>query len=169
MKSIWWAMVAMAMTLVACHEEPLDVAPDVSLRRFECKWYEIAKLPRLTQADCTRTTAYYRLLSDNELDVVNECRLGSPEGDLRTVAAKVKVGNLAVAAKMSIDVGGFFGDFWILEVGSEYEYAVIGHPTRDYLWILSRKPTIDAATLDGILTRTRLQKFDTSRLEYTKQ
>jgi hypothetical protein len=66
-------------------------------------------------------------------------------------------------------VSGFSGDYWILEVGSNYEYAVVGHPSRSYLWILSRTPTLDATTTQAILDRAQANQFDTSRIEYTPQ
>jgi MYXO-CTERM domain-containing protein len=72
-------------------------------------------------------------------------------------------------SKLSLDVGGFSGDYWILEVGKDYEYAVIGHPTRDYFWILSRTSTLDPPVTKGIVDRARAEHFDVSRLEYTRQ
>ena len=62
-----------------------------------------------------------------------------------------KVSDPAVPAKLALDVGGYTGDYWILEVGSNYEYAVVGHPSRLYFWILSRTSTLDTDTLQGIL------------------
>jgi apolipoprotein D and lipocalin family protein len=157
------------LLMAACHAESLDVVPDVDLARFQGKWYEVAKLPRATESGCTGTTAFYRLKSDSEIDVVNECRLGDLTGPVRTVSANARVTDPGARAKLSIDFGGFYGDYWIIDLGERYEFAVIGHPTRDYLWILSRTPTLDAAKLADILGRARAKKFDVSRLEYTKQ
>jgi len=72
-------------------------------------------------------------------------------------------------AKLALTVGGFSGDYWILEVGPTYDYAVVGHPSREYLWILSRTPTLGSATMQGIVDRAQGQLFDTARLEYTPQ
>jgi apolipoprotein D and lipocalin family protein len=159
---------AAALFLIApgCRADPpLDVAP-VELSRFQGKWYEIAKLPRPTQAGCENTTAFYRLRSSSELDVTNEC---THDGSLRSVSARAVVSDPDVPAKLSLDVGGFFGDYWIIEVGSQYEYAVVGHPTREYLWILSRTPTLAQNALNGIVERAQERQFDVSRLEYTVQ
>jgi hypothetical protein len=57
----------------------------------------------------------------------------------------------------------------VLEVGSNYEYAVVGHPSRLYFWILSRTPTLDPDALTGILDRANSAHFETNRLEYTPQ
>ena len=63
----------------------------------------------------------------------------------------------------------FWGDYWIIDLGPDYEYAVVGHPGRDYLWILSRTPTIAPAVYDGILERLREQGYAVERLNRTLQ
>jgi apolipoprotein D and lipocalin family protein len=84
--------------------------------------------------------------------------------------AAARVPNPDVPAKLSIEFGGFFGDYWIIDLDrEEYRYAVVGHPTRQYLWILSRAPTMDSVTLGPILDRATQKGFDVTRLEYTKQ
>lgn len=154
--------------LAGCSEEPLDVVSGVELQRFQGKWYEIGKLPRPTQADCHGTTAFYTQRAGG-LDITNECRLGSLDGELKSATARGEVPDASVPAKLSVDFGGIFGDYWIIDLGEKYEFAVVGHPTRDYLWILSRTPSLDGATLDGILERARTNGFDTGRIEYTEQ
>ncbi len=108
-------------------------------------------------------------MSSDSLTFVNQCNVGSATGPLRTVTMNAKLGDPSVPAKLAIDVGGFYGDYWILELGPSYEYAVVGHPSRSYLWILSRTSTLDDATLQGILSRARAKQFDTSRIQMTPQ
>jgi apolipoprotein D and lipocalin family protein len=168
---IQFALLALILAAVAaCNEEPLDVVEGVDLQRFQGEWYEIAKLPRVTQADCTGTTARYELKSNRELVVTNACRLGNLAGSRRQVVAAARVPDPAVPAKLSVEFGGFFGDYWIIDLDRDaYRYAVVGHPTRQYLWILSRTPAMDAASLAPILERAKGRGFDVTRLEYTKQ
>jgi apolipoprotein D and lipocalin family protein len=156
--------------LAACNTEPpLDVASDVDLSRFQGKWYEIARLPRTTQTDCHGTTAFYTQAADGSLGLVNQCNVGGPTGPLKTVAMSATVPDRTVPAKLALDVGGYTGDYWILEVGSNYEYAVVGHPSRLYFWILSRAPTLDTTTVEGVLERAKNNHFDTTALEFTPQ
>ena len=63
----------------------------------------------------------------------------------------------------------FSGDYWIIDIGENYQYAVVGHPKRNYLWILSRTPQMDPAVYDGILERLRKQQYDLNRLRKTLQ
>lgn len=160
------ALFVAALPLGACSNEPLDVAPSVDLARFQGRWYEIAKLPRPTQANCKGTQAFYTL-RDKGLDVMNQCHLDTLDGELKQRSARAEVieGN----AKLSIDVGGFTGDYWILEVGEHYDYAVVGVPSRDYLWILSRTPKLDEKIYASLVQKAHDAKFDTARLERTEQ
>jgi apolipoprotein D and lipocalin family protein len=164
------SLVLCAAALAACQNAPLDVVEGVDLGRFQGRWFEIARLPRATQIDCAATTASYRLRPEGDLVVTNECNVGGLNGVRRQVTASAKVTNAAIPAKLSVDFGGFYGDYWIIDLDRDgYRYAVVGHPTRQYLWILSREPSMPTATLTPILERASQKGFDTSRLEYTKQ
>jgi apolipoprotein D and lipocalin family protein len=165
------AVVALAaLTVLGCGSgPPLDVAQNVNLSRFQGKWYEVARLPRTTQTDCHGTTAFYTQGSNGGLSLVNQCNVGSATGPLKTVSMTASVPDPSVPAKLALDVGGYVGDYWILEVGPNYDYAVVGHPSRLYLWILSRTPSLDANTIQGVLDRAKSQQFDVSQLQYTPQ
>ncbi len=159
-----------AATLGGCQSDPpLEVAPSVEISQLQGKWYEIARLPRMTETDCHGTTAFYTQAPDGSLSLVNQCNVGSATGKLQTVSMTATVPDTTVPAKLALNVGGYTGDYWILEVGSNYEYAVVGHPSRLYFWILSRTPTLDPTVLSGILERAKAKQFDTSLLEYTPQ
>ncbi|MET0790384.1 MAG: lipocalin family protein [Polyangiaceae bacterium] len=165
------SVVLLASSFVpACQSDPpLEVAPSVSLSQLQGKWYEIARLPRMIEVDCHGTTAFYSQSADGSLGLVNQCNVGSPTGKLQTIAMTATVPDSSVPAKLALNVGGYTGDYWILEVGPNYEYTVVGHPSRLYFWILSRTPTLDESTMSGILKRAEAAHFDTSKLEYTPQ
>jgi apolipoprotein D and lipocalin family protein len=159
----------LGLLALACQEAaPLEVA-QVDLSRMQGKWFEIAKLPRPSQAGCTGTTAEYQLKSASELLVVNECHEGTLDGPVKRAAARAVATDSAVPGKLSLDFGIAYGDYWIVEVGSDYEYAVVGHPTRDYLWILSRERTLPPATLQGLVERAKDRGFPVGILDYTQQ
>jgi apolipoprotein D and lipocalin family protein len=160
----------LASALQGCQSgPPLEVAPSVSISQLQGKWYEIARLPRTTEVDCHGTTAFYTQAADGSLSLVNQCNVGSATGPLQTIAMTATVPDSSVPAKLALDVGGYTGDYWVLEVGTNYEYVVVGHPSRLYLWILSRTPTLDSDVMSGILARAKAKSFDTQALEYTPQ
>jgi len=164
-------LLALALTAFGCSSPnpPLDVAQSVELTRFQGAWFVVAHLSRSTQLDCVGTKAYYKLVDAANLEVVHECHVKTADGTANVSRVTAKVPDGAMPAKWTMNFGGHEGDYWILEVGDKYEYAVVGHPSRRYLWILSRTPKLDQAVLDGILARTRDKQFPVDKLEYTPQ
>lgn len=151
-------------------EPPLETVPYVDLQRYLGKWYEIASFPQSFQKGCVGTQATYSLRDDGDIEVLNQCYDGSFEGKVRTARGKAWVTDRATNAKLRVQFfWPFSGKYWVLELGENYEYAVIGHPNRDYLWILSRTPQLDRQVLNGIIERVKAKGFDINRLKETLQ
>jgi len=148
----------------------LQAVPQVELERYLGTWYEIASYPQRFQEGCTGTTATYTLRSDGEIDVLNKCRKGALDGPEDLAEGRARVVDRTSQAKLEVSFfGPFWGDYWIIDLGPDYEYAVVGHPSRDYLWILSRTPTLDAEIYDGILTRLEEMGYPLEPLQKTLQ
>lgn len=148
----------------------------VDLARYAGRWYEIAKFPNDFQKKCIgNVTADYRLLPDNTIEVVNQCRTGG--GEIALAIGEGRVVDKTSNAKLQVRfapawmswIPWVWGDYWILELDDAYTLATIGTPDRDYLWILSRTPTISDAEYERIVDNATKQGFDTSRLVKTRQ
>ncbi len=149
---------------------PLGTVAHVDLGRYVGTWYEIAAFPQRFQRGCTATTATYTLRPDGDLDVLNSCRKGALEGEERSARGRARVVDRATNAKLEVSFfRPFWGDYWIIDLADDYSYAVVGHPGRDYLWILGRTPAMDEATYQGIVTRLQSQGYETARLVRTLQ
>ena len=150
--------------------EPLATVTHVDLTRYMGLWYEIARYPNSFQKGCVGSKATYTLMDDGKVSVLNECYDGSFSGNLRSAKGKAWVVDKETNAKLKVSFFWFFaGDYWIIDLGRDYEYAVIGHPKRKYLWILSRTKEMDGAVYDGILSRLQDKQYDTSKLIKTAQ
>jgi apolipoprotein D and lipocalin family protein len=159
-----------ASTTERLNLEPLETVPRVDLQRYLGTWYEIAAFPQRFQKGCTATTATYSLREDGEIDVVNRCRDGTPEGPEKVARGRARIVDRATNARLEVSFfRPFWGDYWIIDLSEDYSYAVVGHPGRDYLWILARKPTMAEATYQSIVTRLQAQGYETSRLVRTLQ
>lgn len=158
--------------LQACGEMPLDTVQSVELPRYLGTWYEIASFPQSFQKGCVGTTATYSQRQNGDIDVLNQCRLNTLDGKLKTAHGVAKVVDKTTNAKLKVSFfWPFYGKYWIIDLGQgqDYDYAVVGHPNRKYLWILSRTPKMDPAKYDAIVARVREQGFDPSRLKMTLQ
>ena len=116
------------------------------------------------------TMATYTLRSDGDIDVLNRCRLGSVDGKEKSALGRARVVDRSTNAKLEVSFfRPFWGDYWIIDLAEDYSYAVVGHPGRDYLWILSRTPTMTEPTYQAIVARLRSQGYEMSRLVRTQQ
>jgi apolipoprotein D and lipocalin family protein len=151
-------------------ESPLMVVGAVDLNRYLGKWYEIASYPAWFQKGCTGSTAEYSLRSDGKIQVINRCRKGSLDGPLKESKGKAEVVDTATNAKLKVwFFWPFKGDYWIIDLDADYQWAVVGEPDRKYLWILSRTPSMDETLYQGIIKRLQQQGYDPAKLERTAQ
>lgn len=161
------------VALVACQtpSAPLAVVGEVDLDRYLGRWFEIASFPQRFQRGCVATTATYSRLGEGRIRVENECRDETFDGELRRVEGVAWLADPQESpAKLKVQFfWPFRGDYWIIELDPDYRWAVVGHPAREYLWILSRTPTLDEALYQRILTRIRAKGYDLAPLERTLQ
>ena len=150
---------------------PLDVVESVDLPRYLGKWYEIARLPNSFQEGCYCTTAEYELIDSVTVRVINTCREDSIDGEIDQAEGKAFVVENSNNAKLEVQFfWPFKGDYWILELDKEnYNYVLVGTPSRKYLWILSRAPKMERETYDLLIKKAEDKGFDTSKMLITNQ
>jgi apolipoprotein D and lipocalin family protein len=171
------ALVTLVGLIIMSHamnaeQKPLQVVPHVDLARYLGTWYEIATIPMRFQKGCTGVTATYSLRPDGDIRVLNECRKDSLGGKYKSITGKAWVADTATNAKLKVQFfWPFSGAYWIIELDSlNYQYAVVGHPNRKYLWILSRTPQMSEALYNDLLARIRsTHGYDLSGIKKTPQ
>jgi apolipoprotein D and lipocalin family protein len=151
-------------------EKPLEVVPSVDVQRYLGTWYEIATIPQRFQKGCVGVSAHYSLRDDGDIDVVNACRKETLDGKERSVRGKAWIVDKTTNAKLKVRFfWPFSGAYWIIELDKDYQWAVVGHPNRSYLWILSRTPQMDGPLYDDLLKRIAAKGYDLSKIKKTLQ
>jgi apolipoprotein D and lipocalin family protein len=171
LKLMMLCLTAMGMaTAVSAEERPLEVVRSVDLNRYLGTWYEIASYPAWFQRGCTAVTAHYSLRDDGLIRVVNSCNKGALDGKLKQSTGRAKVVEGSANAKLKVSFfGPFWGDYWVVDLDPEYRWAVVGVPSRKYLWILSRTRSMDEALYQEIVGRLQAKGYDPARLVRTLQ
>jgi apolipoprotein D and lipocalin family protein len=148
----------------------LKTVESVDVKRYMGTWFEIAKFPQRFEKGLVGITADYTLLENGKVRVLNSGYKGDFNGKLKTIKGKAWVVDTATNAKLKVSFfWPFAGNYWILELGKDYEYAVVGEGSRKYLWILSRTPQMDEAVYNELLKRVQDKGFDISKLEKVPQ
>lgn len=158
------------MLTVAAVSQTLQTVPFVDLNKYAGKWYEIASFPQRFQKGCNCTTATYTLSDKGFVVVENRCNKDSVTGKISYIKGKAFVVKNSGNAKLKVQFfWPFRAKYWIIDLADDYSYAVVSHPNKKYLWILSRTATLDQSIYNGILNRLKEKGFDLSLLETTTQ
>lgn len=156
--------------LLACKTtQPLATVPQVDLNQYKGKWYEIASFPMRFQKDCNCTTATYTPTEKGYISVFNRCQNGRT-GSIKKITGKafpVKGGN---NARLKVQFfPPFKAPYYIIYLDSAYQYAAVGAPDRNYLWLLSREPEMPDSTYQSINESVKKLGFDITKLVKTNQ
>jgi len=121
------------------------------------------------------TQAQYALQSDGSLRVINRCKLASGQID-EAIGAARQIGN-ASSPKLQVRfappwlslIPAVWGDYWVIVLDDNYQWAAVSEPGREYLWVLSRTPRMDAQIYAGLLVQLRGLGLDVQKLQLTPQ
>lgn len=110
----------------------------VNLDKYLGTWYEIARYEHFFEKDCKNVTATYEVLKDDKIKVINRCQLITTNEKKEAIGKAYTVDDTNSKLKVSF-FWPFYGDYWVIMLADDYSYAVVSEPTKEYLWILSRK------------------------------
>jgi apolipoprotein D and lipocalin family protein len=171
-----FSLVLLFLVLAGCagsgsSDNPPRTVGQVDLQRYQGTWYELARLPMFFQRDCVAAEAHYRLQDDGSVAVTNRCSTENGEWqEARGTAVAQQAGR---TDKLWVRFDNWFsrlfpgmtkGEYWVLYLDEDYRTALVGHPNREYLWLLSRTPQVSADTRELMLEQARERGYDTAEL-----
>jgi len=175
-----FAAASLAASLAACTTPgphagtPLVTVTQVDLDRYVGRWHEVARTPNWFQRNCAAdVTADYARQPDGTVSVVNRCRRA--DGAVDRVEGTARVVDSATNAKLEVAfapealrwIPAVWGNYWVIELAPDYRYAIVGEPSRAYLWVLSRTPALDDTTWSSIDARIEAAGYDRSKVKRT--
>lgn len=123
-------------------KKEMDVMKDVDLKRYMGRWYEIASFPsRFQPKNGANTRATYTLRDERTVNVLNETWVDGKRGFIEGTAVKANPDSDEAKLKVKFYVPPFMpiipvvGDYWVLYLDHDYHHALIGQPSRNYLWV----------------------------------
>ena len=157
-------------------EQAVKTVASLDVPRYLGTWYEIAKFPNWFQKKCvSNTKAVYTAKPDGNLRVLNSCKTAGgetseAEGLARQIGAKDSPKlEVRFAPEWLSFLPLVWGDYWVIDLDSQYQVAAVSDPRREYLWVLSRTPQLDPKVYADLLQRLKQQQFDIQKLELTPQ
>jgi len=153
----------------------LPIVPQVDLNRYQGLWYEIARLPTYFEKGCIGATASYQLNNDKTINVLNKCTISGEEISVTGIAfpdfneiipgSNIYPGSFTVRfAPNPISKSKVSGEYKIIYLDPNYQYAMVGTSNRNNLWILSRKNSINNTTFNMLIDFAKKYGFDINKL-----
>lgn len=154
---------------------PVNTIAALDVPRYMGTWYEIAKFPNWFQRKCTANTrAQYLAQADGSVQVLNSCSTADATIDALGLAKQVGSANspklqVRFAPAWLSWLPQVWGDYWVIDLDADYQLAAVSDSKRDYLWVLSRTPQVNAQAYEALLHRLKAQHFEVQKLERTLQ
>ncbi len=148
-----------------------SVVPELDLERYLGKWYEIARFDHSFERGMIGVTAEYSMRSDGKIKVVNSGYKNGFDGEISQAVGKAKIPDpLNNPAKLKVSFFWFFyGDYYVLDIDENYQWALIGSSSDKYLWILSRTSQIPDELYNELLEKLNKRGYDVSKLIKVEQ
>ncbi|CAN6448118.1 unnamed protein product [Victoria cruziana] len=157
-------------------KKEMEVVKGLDVQRYMGRWYEIASFPsRFQPKNGINTRATYALNDDGTIHVLNETWVDGKRSYIEGSAYKADPKSDEAKLKVKFYVPPFLpiipvvGDYWVLYIDQDYQYALIGQPSRNYLWVLCREQELDETIYKQLLDRATDEGYDVSRIHKTPQ
>lgn len=160
----------LAYLLASCSTIPQGVTPinNFDSKRYLGKWYEIARLDHVFERNLEQVTAEYSMREDGDIRVLNR-GYNTAKQQWQNIEGRAKFASQPTIGSLKVSFfGPFYGGYNIVELDSNYQYALVVGNNRKYLWILSRQPQLDKAIQERLVAKAKALGFPTEKLIFVK-
>lgn len=144
---------------------PLETVRYVDLERFAGAWYVIESIGLGAEEGAHDEVETYTLREDGRIDIALTFRDGAFDGPEKSIPQLGWVHDSETNAEWRVR------PFWplslaylIIDLDEDYAWTVVGHPSKRWVWIMARKPSLDDDVLAGIRERLASVGYDIRRL-----
>ena len=142
-----------------------SVVDDLDIERYLGDWYEIARYDHLFERGIEHSKAHYEMRPDGMISVTNT---GTKDGKTKIAHGKAKRTDEAARLRVSF-FGPFYSDYRVMLLDADYQYALVGSKSSNYLWILARTPQLTSEAKAAILAEAQRRGYDTEKLIWVEQ
>lgn len=149
---------------------PLRTVPTVDLPRFMGDWRVIANIPYFAERGNVDSIESYQLRPDGQIANGFAFRKETFDAPQKKMAFTAEVKNKETNAEWRVKFLPFVKvAYLVIDLDPEYQWTVIGHPSRKYGWIMAREKTMPDSTYAAILKRLETQGYDPKKFAKVPQ
>lgn len=161
-----------SLILTGCLGMPKSMTPvnDFEINKYLGKWYEVARLDHSFERGLSKVSAEYSLKDDGGVKVINR-GFSKEDNEWQEAEGKAYFVDAADEGYLKVSFfGPFYGSYVVFDLDKkDYQYAFVSGPNNDYLWLLSRTPTVTPEMLESFIKQSKNLGFDTDQLIYVEQ
>lgn len=158
------------LNLLCCKNSyDLPTVKELDINKYAGKWYEIARLPNRFEKGLKCVSATYILKENNKIEVVNK-GYSENKNKFKDIKGTAWTPDSNFPGRLKVRFfWPFAGDYYIIALDDNYSYALVGDPSRKFLWILSKTKKLDDKTYDELLGTAKTNGFRVERMTKTNQ
>lgn len=142
----------------------LSTVKEVDINKYLGTWYEIARLPNSFEKDMKCVTATYSLKKNGKIKVLNK-GFKITKNKYSSANGTAWTPNLDFPGQLKVSFfWPFSGNYYIIALDKNYQYALVGDPSRKYLWVLSRTSILNQKTYEMLVKLAKDKGFNTDNL-----
>jgi apolipoprotein D and lipocalin family protein len=159
------------ISLFSCSShKDLPTVKSVELEKYTGLWYEIARLPNSFEKGLKCTTAEYEIMKNGKIQVINTGYKIENDSEKKQAKGKAWVPDKSEPGRLKVSFfWPFSGDYYIIHLDENYQYVLVGSPSREYLWILARNKSISQSVKDELIAHAKKYDFNTDNLIWVEQ
>lgn len=138
---------------------------DINLKKYSGKWFEIARIQSDFELNMKNVTAQYNLNENGTIEVINSGYVNDKLEQIFGIAIPAIEKDLLLVSFFPYS----YSNYQILFIDDNYNYAVVGGDSKDYLWILSRTPNINNDMLNKLIGVAKKNNYNIDKITLTEQ
>jgi apolipoprotein D and lipocalin family protein len=172
------SLLGFILTLTGCQfigvkdkqEEALETVSYVDLKRFMGDWYVIAAIPTPIERTAFNAVESYRLNDDGSIATIYTFRKGGFDGkQKRYTPTGFILDDDSNAVWGMRFIWPFKLDYRVIYLTPDYRHTIIGRNKRDFVWIMSREPSVNASNFNAMVDVIESVGYDSGHLRLVPQ
>ena len=160
----------MLLSLFSCKSQPLETVKVLDINKYAGTWYEIARLPNRFEKNLECVSATYELMDNGKVKVINRGVNTENKTERKEITGKAWVPNEAFPGQLKVQFfWPFAGKYWVISLDENYQYALVGDPSRKFLWVLSKNKQLPETIYSKLVETAKNNGFATEQLMIIKQ
>ena len=159
-------LASICAVLSACSSlPPIKTVEQVNLNKFMGDWYVIACIPTLIEKDVHNGIESYVLDVDGTIKTTFTFRKGSVNGELKSYhPTGFVIPNTGNAIWGMQFIWPIKAEYRIVHLDENYQTTIIARNARDYVWLMSRNPSMTSEQYNRFVTQIQEMGYDINKL-----